>query len=179
MVDSKILHRLLFVWSAVLLIVIWQIPVSETVWFSANREIKEQRRHYTAEITAKELDDFIRYWPEYTNFYSPQHINASYKTELPSHYLDWKTRIWFVYHHLDINRFFYVRQRASSLLQILETRKRAEALINELSARNEKVAIEMVDLQKKILRAEKIDEVEFLIISSREEKLRELFRQYP
>jgi len=179
MVRSKILRCLFLVWSAVFIIFILQCHISETVWFSSQKELREQKKYYTAEISAKELDTFIRYWPEYNKLALAQDMNISYKTELPSRFSDWKTRMWFVYHHLDINRFFYVQQRVISLLRTIETRRRAEALIEEFAASKKKIAIEMVDLQKKILKAEKIDDIEFLIVSAREEKLKELFRQYP
>ena len=180
MVKSKILRFLLLIWSLVLILFVFKSHISETVWQTSLDEIKAKKFHYSKEIDSKEVDTFIRLWPEYHQIKASSELDKiSYKTLQPSKLADWKTKMWFVYHHIDIDRFFYIQQRIISLLRTIEVRNRAEALIEKLSSSKKKVAVEMVELQQKILKDEKIDDIEYLIITSRKEKLKKILKEYP
>ena len=48
-----------------LIIQVSKCQVTETIWNRANLEIIAKQQNYKAEITASELDDFIRLWPQY------------------------------------------------------------------------------------------------------------------
>ena len=93
--------------------------------------------------------------------------------------VDWKTKIWFVYHKQDVERFFYIRQRLEELLRQLTIRRNAQAVIKQMDKRNDELATEMAAQYKQRLKSIQLDTEEAAIVGEHEEELKQLFRLYP
>ena len=50
---------------ACLIVFVLKCQVSEPGWERSNIEISLKQQNYTAEITAEELDEFIKLWPQF------------------------------------------------------------------------------------------------------------------
>ena len=151
--------------------------VTETVWERANLEIIAKQQNYKAEITAAELDDFIRLWPQYKQLKLNSGLVVSYQVEKPSDLLDWKSKVWFVYHRWDADRFFYVQQRIAALLYTLSTQRNAEALLRQLRERKKSSIVkQMIEVQEQRRKSGDGYQSELDLIAARESVLKELFK---
>lgn len=160
-----------------LIIQVSKCQVTETIWNRANLEIIAKQQNYKAEITASELDDFIRLWPQYKQLKLNNGLIVSYHVKKTSDLLDWKSKIWFVYHRWDADRFFYVQQRIAALLYTLNTRRDAEALLRQLRGRKKSSIVkQMIEVQE--LRRKSGDgyQSELDLIAARENVLKKLFK---
>ena len=160
-----------------LIIQVSKCQVTETIWNRANLEIIAKQQNYKAEITASELDDFIRLWPQYKQLKLNNGLIVSYHVKKTSDLLDWKSKIWFVYHRWDADRFFYVQQRIAALLYTLSTRRDAEALLRQLRGRKKSSIVkQMIEVQE--LRRKSGDgyQSELDLIAARENVLKKLFK---
>lgn len=158
---------------AVLRCQIWENPADRH-----NRIMAQKRAQYTVDIHAKELDEFVKLLPEYKKFGFDKDFYVPYLETLPSGALDWKRRIWFVYHHWDANRFYYVQQRLIYLLQALEIRRNAQAVIDLIMSQEkvDEVGEQMIELQKQRIKAADMSFSELIMISAREKELKELLK---
>ena len=159
------------------IIAVARCQVVETSWNRAGGIMAEKRSHYRPQISADELDDFIKRWPEFNELGLMDNVNLS-NSEV-SDILNWKMRVWFVYRHWDAERFFYVRSRTLWLLEEMKVRHEAEGIISHLQNRKDDLALQMINLQKKRIKAQKISPNELLLLSSREKELNRMFKQYP
>ena len=165
-----------FVVGIFLILYVVRCQVTETVWNQANLEIAAKQQNYTAEITENELNSFIKLYPQYKELGFDNGFTISYQTTNPSKWLDWKSKIWFVYHQWDADRFFYVQQRISALLFTLNIRRNAKALIKQLKTRPESSAVrQMLELQRQRSKAGEGNKTELQLVAAREEVLKKLF----
>lgn len=105
MVNRK--KRLIWVGVCLLLLFsVFKCQISESVWERSNAEILAKKQNYKAEISKEELDDFIRLWPQFKELGLADDLIVSYEVDRPSKFIDWKSKIWFVYHKWDADRFF-------------------------------------------------------------------------
>lgn len=162
---------------ALAIIAVARCQVVETTWNRAGGIMAEKRSHYGSQISAEELDEFIKRWPEFNELGLLDNIDLS-KAKV-SDILTWKMRIWFVYRHWDAERFFYVRSHVLNLLEEIKVRHEAESIISHLQNRKDDLAQQMINLQKKRIKAQKISPNELLLLSSREKELNKMFKQYP
>lgn len=170
------LNKLMYlVLCGVLIVGVLKCQISESGWDRSVKEISLKQQHYRVEITAAELDSFIKLWPQFKKLGFADDLIVSYQIERPSKFVDWKTKIWFVYHKWDADRFFYVQQRIASLLHTIGVRRNAKALIKLLENREDEVSKSMIDLQKKRYDAEQIDLNELNLVLAKETVLKELF----
>ena len=161
----------------ILILYVAKCQVTETVWKQANREISAKQQDYTTEITETELNDFIKLFPQYKELGFDDGLTVSYQVARPSKWLDWKSKIWFVYHQWDADRFFYVQQRIAALLFTLSIRRNAKALIKQLAAWPESSAVQqMLELQKQRSEAGEGGVTELQLIEQKEEILKKLFK---
>ena len=88
---------------ACLIVFVLKCQVSEPGWERSNIEISLKQQNYTAEITAEELDEFIKLWPQFKELGFADDLIVSYRIDRPSKFIDWKSKIWFVYHKWDVD----------------------------------------------------------------------------
>ncbi|MBQ8481517.1 MAG: hypothetical protein IJ532_03180 [Alphaproteobacteria bacterium] len=177
MVKQNVRHYLTLGFCILAIVAVAKCQVVETTWHRAGGIMAEKRSHYRPQISAAELDEFTKRWPEFNELGLLDDIDLS-KSKV-SDVLTWKMRIWFVYRHWDAERFFYVRSRLLHLLNEIKVRREAESIIKHLQDREDSVALQMINLQKKRIKAQKISSDELLLLSSREKELNRMFKQYP
>jgi hypothetical protein len=109
------------------------------------------------------------------------HLNkeaySSYSVEKEA--LDWPSRIWFVYHQWDAERFSYVYKRLNELLKAIDVQRHSEAIIRQLSSRPDDVSREMVKTHKKRIQELDLDAAEVQRVEEHEKELKKLFKLYP
>lgn len=179
MVKNNLWRIVCLVWAFIGIILVLKCQVSETAWQRSADQLAQKRNFYAASLNAQEVEDFIRTWPKFRMFKFSQSANFSYETENPADAIDWKARMWLTYNHWDVERFFYVQQRILSVLNAIEVKKSAQAVISELNGRQDDAAQKMMELQKMRIDAEQLDETEYLIIAAQENVLRQMFKEYP
>ena len=177
MVKQGLKETMLFVIGIVAIVSVCRCQLGEYPMARYERIIAQKRMHYTTEITKEEIDGFARLWPEFQKLGLDKDFNVSYMAVLPEEAMDWKRKLWFLYHHWDANRFFYVQQRIGYLLQAIEIRRNAQAILDVLADRHSDLDEQMKELQRKRISAAEISFSELLIVSSREQELRELLKQ--
>ena len=177
MVKQGLRETMLFILGVVAIISVCRCELGEYPMVRYERIIAQKRLQYTTEISEEEVKGFARLWPEYKSLGLDKDFNVSYLAVLPEEAMDWKRKLWFIYHHWDANRFFYVQQRIGYLLQAIEIRRNAQAVLDVLENRHSPLDEQMKELQKKRINAAEISFSELLIVSSREQELRELLKQ--
>lgn len=177
MVMQNMKRIVAFVCAILIIIVVTKCQTTETSWHRADSAISAKRDKYTKDISPEELRGFIKYWPEFYKLGLQKDVDFS--SQNLSKNLTWKAKIWFVYHHWESQRFFYVRQRIIKLLEEIKVRREAQNIITHLQKNNETVASQMIELQKKRIMAQDITPNELIMLSSKERELREMFKQYP
>lgn len=177
MVKHNFKQYLPLILSVLAIIAVARCQVAETTWHRAGGIMAEKRSNYKPQISAEELDEFIKRWPEFNELGLLDNIDLS-KAKV-SEILNWKMRLWFVYRHWDAERFFYVHSRLTELLKEMKVRSEAESIIKHLNNRKDDLALQMINLQKKRIKAQKISHNELLLLSSREKELNRMFKQYP
>lgn len=179
MVNHNLRQAVLFICGIVAIISVARCQMVETTWDRAGNIMAEKRSRYTKELSVEELNDFIKCWPEFNELKMLDGVDLTNIETKISDVLTWKMRIWFAYRHWDAERFFYVHERIVSLLEEIRVRREAKNLIAHLQGRKDELSQQMIDLQNKRIRAQKISHKELLMLSAREKELREMFRQYP
>ena len=175
MVISGNKRLMLLVLCVCLILSVLKCQVAELGWDRFKEEIAVKQQGYTEKISAEELDDFISLGTQFKELGWADDLMVSYKISRPSKFMDWKSKMWFVYHKWDADRFFYVQQRLSALLYTLSVRRNAEALITMLQDRTEPVAKQMLEIQKQRSLSGQEDLDELKLVESKEEVLKKLF----
>ena len=175
MVISGNKRLMMLVLCVCLIFSVLKCQVAELGWERFKEEIAEKQQKYTEKISAEELDDFISSWAQFKKLGWADDLMVSYKISSPSKFMDWKIKIWFVYHKWDADRFFYVQQRLSALLYTLSVRRHAEELISMLQNRTDSVAKQMLEIQKQRSLSGQEDLDELNLVESKEEVLKKLF----
>ena len=176
MVGHDLKQTMLFVIGIVAIIFVCRFQLGENPSKQYERIMNQKRAAYGVEITPAEINSFARLWPEYKKLGLDKDFNVSYMVKLPEDAIDWKRRLWFRYHHWDANRFFYVQQRIGYLLQAIDIRRDAQNILDELSDQKDDLSMQLKKLQKMRIKAATMSFSELLIVSSRENQLRELLK---
>jgi len=177
MVKQNIRRVMAFVCAAIIIAVISKCQTVETSWHRADNAISTKRDKYTKDISLEELNTFIKHWPEFSKLVLKNNIDLS--AQNASQNLNWKMKLWFIYHHWEAQRFFYVRQRLIKLLEEIKVRREAQNIIAHLQKNKEVVASQMIELQKKRIQSQDITPNELVMLTSKENELRKMFKQYP
>jgi broad specificity phosphatase PhoE len=156
-------------------LVVTKCNVTHTVWYKSKMDILAKRNQYTPKISEEELNDFIKIWPEFKELNLMKTEDVSYNTVSQEDLLDWKAGIWFLYHHWDAERFFYVRQRVLSALQAIEVRNTAYSFITMLQNKKDGLSAKMIELQKQRIGADEFEDDEIGLIQKNEKILRSIF----
>ena len=182
MVKQNLSHTMFFVLGVLAIFTVLKYNINETVWHKAKREIARKRLLYKSDITIEEVENFMRLWPDFCEIGRDNDFIVSSHIEHPENMINWRSKIWFIYHYSDPARFFYVQQRIEYLLNAIEVRRNAKALIDRLSRQvgnAEPIIQEMIEAQKKRYENEKITPGEQQIMNVYEEKLRDMLVNYP
>lgn len=179
MVKANVRQTAYFIIGVMAIISVAKCHMVETSWHRAGDIMEEKRSRYTEEITLEELNWFIKTWPEFNELNMLKDIDRVNLENRISDELTLKMRIWFVYRHWDAERFFYVRSRLVSLLEEIKERREAQNIIAQLKNREDDVAGQMINLQNKRIRKQKISKNELLMLKAHEEELIQMFKQYP
>ena len=178
MVKQGLGQTMCFLICLVLIFAVLRFQIGENPTDRYSQIMTQKRAQYTIEIHAKELNEFVKLFPEYKKLGFDKDFYVPYLDTLPSGALDWKKKIWFMYHHWDADRFYYVQQRLIYLLQALEIRRDAQAIIDLVMSENEidKVSEQMIALQQQRIKAAEMSFSELILISAREKELRKLLK---
>ena len=172
--------RSLMIWVITVVVVLqaMQCDLSNSIWEKNKTIIAEKQKHYAETLTAEEVEEFIRFWPTYNQLglSEPDNISLSVNKKTQT---DWKTKIWFIYHKLDIERFMYIRSRLKDLLISIDKKQRAQAVANQLSHQNDELSKELMQKHQQYADSIKLDAAETKIIKEKEEELKQLFKLYP
>ena len=176
MVSSKLCRVMCLLLAVLLIIGICHCQIS----YSPSKRFEEimswKRAAYSADIKAAELHEFIKLMAEYKKLGFDKDIDVSSLDVMPEEALNWYQRLWFRHHYWDANRFFYVQQRVIYILQALDIHRDAQATLDLLQDREDELSSQMCDLQKKRIKATDIPAKEMLLISTKEQELRELLK---
>ena len=179
MVKQGVSRTLYFVLGLLAIFAVSRCNVAEYSW-ERNPEIMAQKRTvYTKEIAADEFNSFTRLWPEFSKLGLSRGVELSDNTDNIANKLNWKARLWFLYHRWDAGRFFYVHERIEYILQALEIQREATKIIEMVTGRKDELAKETIKIQKQRINAFSVSDSEKLMVSSNEDNLRQLFKQYP
>ena len=179
MVKANVKQTVYFIIGVLAIVAVAKCQMVETSWHRAGDIMEDKRSRYTKEITLEELNWFIKTWPEFNELKMLKGIDRVNLENRISDEMTLKMRVWFVYRHWDAERFFYVRSRLVSLLDEITERREAKNIIAQLKNREDDVAGQMIKLQNKRIRMQKISENELLMLTAHEEELRQMFKQYP
>lgn len=179
MVNPNFKQSVFFIIGVLAIIAVSRCQMVETTWHRSGDIMSEKRSRYTEEISLEELNDFMKRWPEFNEMNMLDGVDRTNVEDKISKALTWKMRIWFVYRHWDAERFFYVYSRLLTLLEELNVRREAQNIINHLYGRKDSLSQQMIDLQNKRIQKLQMSSKELLMLSARENELREMFKQYP
>lgn len=178
MVKEQLKTLMLWVIAVVVLLQTAQCHIVQTLWSEHQKEISRKSNEANSVLTAEEVDDFMLLWPQYKDL-NLKALPSKSLSVAGKQTIDWKTKIWFVYHRQDIERFFYVQQRLAELLRQIDIKRNAVAVIKQMNGRQDELSSDMAQQYQRRLNAIQIDEKEIEIIMEREEALKQLFRLYP
>ena len=178
MVKEQLKTLILWVIAVVVLLLTAQCHIAPTLWADNQNIIATKNQHIQPTLAADEIDNFIRLWPQYKELHLAALPNKSLSID-GKQIIDWKTKIWFIYHKQDVERFFYIQQRLQDLLRQIAIKRNAEAVIKQMGKRNDELSTEMAAQYQQRLKAIQLDTEEADIVSAREEELKQLFRLYP
>lgn len=169
---------MLWVIAIVILMQTARCQVVKTVWQENNNLIAQKNIQMQSAISANETDEFMRLWPQFNelNLQALPGKSFSVKNEPLA---DLKAKIWFVYHRIDVERFFYMRRHLQELLQEIMVKRNAEAVIKQMQEGEDELSLDMKEQYQRKLEALKLNDTESAIVTEREEALRQLFRLYP
>lgn len=177
MVMQGLKKTMYFIIGVVAIVAVCRCQLGENPLAHYEQIMAQKRMHYATEISADEINGFVRLWPEYKKLGLDKDFNVSYMAVLPEEAMDWQHKLWFMYHHWDANRFFYVQQRIGYLLQAIEIRRNAQAVLDVLEDRHSPLDEQMKELQRLRINAAVISFSELVLVSSREQELIELLKQ--
>lgn len=178
MVKDKLKTLMLWVIAVVVLLQTAQCHIFNTVWSENKLAIARQNKKDQAILNAAEVDKFMLLWPQFKELKLQALPSQSLSID-SKQIVDWKTKIWFVYHRQDVERFFYIHQRLADLLRQIAIKRNAEAVIKQMSGRQDELSHDMVEQHKRRVKSLQLNDEELAIISQREDDLKQLFRLYP
>ncbi len=176
MVKEELHRKMFLVLGLVLIFSVCRCQVSYNPFERYDNIMTRKRAAYSTNLKAAEVNDFLRIWPKYKELGFDKDLYVPYLAVLPDSALNWKQRLWFHYNYWDANRFFYVQQRLTYLLQVLQMRRDAKVTIDLCTNMEDEIAEQMIELQKKRLDSSDIASSEILLVTSKEKELRELFK---
>lgn len=178
MVKNQLKTLMLWVIAVVVLLQTAQCHVFKTVWSENKQTIMHQKEKMQPLLSAAEIDRFMLLWPQYKEM-NLQALPSQSLSVDNKQIVDWKTKVWFVYHRQDVERFFYIRQRLADLLRQIAIKRNAEAVIKQMLGRQDELSHDMVEQHKRRVKSLQLNDEEVAIISKREDDLKQLFRLYP
>jgi len=177
MVSVSIKRKIYLIAGILAIIAVAKCQMVETTWHRNKSVMEEKRNNYTVEVSLDELNAFTKDWPEFSKLGLLKGVDIG--SDGNPDVFTWKMRIWFVYRHWDALRFFYVRKRLLNSLEEMSIRREAENIIEQMKNRNDSLALQMIDYQNRRINSQEITRDELLMLSSQEDNLREMFKQYP
>ena len=177
MVRDDLRHLMLWVIACVLVIQLSQCHITESSWKRHTDVIAQKKQQERPELNAAEIREFIKLWPQFNQLHLNKEAYTSYSVEKQE--LDWLSKIWFVYHQWDADRFSYVYKRLNDLLKAVEVRRHSQAIIKQLSSRADDISREMVKTHKRRIDELQLDDAEAQLIEDNETELKKLFKMYP
>jgi len=175
MVEAKLLRFTMLSVCIALLALVLKCQMPESGWQRSVAEIARKQQNYRAVVTSEEINSFILLWPQFKELGFADNLVVSYRIDRPSKFLNWQTKMWFVYHKWDADRFFYVQQRLAYLLYMLKVRRNAKSIISQLEERKSKLALSMIDLHQKRMEINDSNDAELALVEQNEQTLRKLF----
>ena len=176
MVERGLKETMLFVLGIVAIIFVFRFQLGELPAEHYERIMSRKRATYGMEITPAEVSSFVKLWPEFKKLGMSKDFNISYLVVPPEEAVDWKHKLWFRYHYWDVNRFFYVQQRISYLLQAIQIRRDAQNILDDMDGRNDALSRQLKELQRLRIKAASMSFSELVAVSSREKLLREILK---
>jgi hypothetical protein len=172
--------RTFMIWIIVVIVVLqaMQCDLFKSIWQQNQTAITEKQKYYAETLTAAEIDEFIRYWPTYKQFglSEPNNTSLSINKEMQT---DLKTKLWFIYHKLDFERFMYIHLRLKELLSEIDKKNQALAIAEQLSHQKDSLSQELMLKHQNYADTIKLDPAEVEIIKEKEDELKQLFKLYP
>lgn len=179
MVKNQLKNLMLWVIAVVVLLQTAQCHITKSIWAENKHFIADKKINQKAALNAEEIDEFIQLWPQFKELKLQAPTAKSLSIEKEHQSVDWKTKIWFIYHKLDIERFMYVRQRLEDLIKQIEIKRSAEAVVKQMMIRKDELSRDMAEQHRRRADAIILDAEEVKIIEERAETLKQLFRLYP
>lgn len=154
--------------------------VVETSGLRFEKVIAKKRPLYKTEVSAQEVADILQLWPKFRQADFSKDVGVSYSAEPVYRTLSWPMKKWFIYHLWDANRFFYVQQRVVSILRYLEVERSANAVINQLKHRRDRLGDDLLlRRQHKQLTKNNFTKDEINAVKEHEKELRQMFQENP
>ena len=170
---EKIFWRIVCV---LILMVAFNIKVVSLSWEQAEKVLKYKRTQYTQELNDYELDEFIRIYPKFKQDEIFQRVDLDLITKNPET-ADWVTKRWFIYQAWDIGRFFYVMKRIRKALDMIEIRKEAKSVIEQVETLEDELAQKILqEQQERYDNTDGLTEKELDMIEQKSETFRKLFK---
>ncbi len=177
MVSHDLRRLTIWVVAVVLVMGVCQCDLVKIKGWHDYNVIMQKKEHYVPQVSQAEIDGFIKLWPQF-NELKLENVGGRSLSVEPEE-MSWKTKVWFLYHQWDAERFFYVRQRLLDLLQSIAVKRHVAAVVADLSTRDDELSQEMVAEHKRLLAAETLDEEEMQRVAAKEAILKKLFKSYP
>ncbi len=177
MVRDDLRHLMLWVIAIVLIIQLSKCHITEISWTRHMDVISQKKQQERPELNEAEIRDFIKLWPQFNQLHLNKEVYSSYSVEKEE--LDWPSKLWFVYHQWDVERFSYVYKRLNDLLKAVEIQRHSQAIINQLSKRADDISREMIKTHQRRIDELHLDAAETQLIEDNEAELKKLFKLYP
>lgn len=175
MVNPKIRRMMIVTLSILFMATVFRCQVYESTWSKAQNQIYYKKQIQTEQIKEAELDKFIQDMEKWKVSGLFEEKVASFDVSNTSETIDWRAKVWFVYHQWEADRFFYVQSRAAMLLKSLKDKRDIENIIKQLEERDDEVSKSMLELQKKRYKIIMKNREELILIEKKEALLKKLF----
>ena len=177
MVGDKLSKTMFLVLGWVAIAGVLKLNVVETSWHRYHKAVEAKRPYYQDVVTETEVRGIIKYWPRFVQQPFAKDLMVSSHADSIQKSMSWHAKYWFIRICWDANRFFYVQQRVVSLLQYLQVRRTALAVIKQIEARrNDVTSVEMIQMQQKRMAQETFGKAEIAIVEKYEEPLKKIFK---
>lgn len=175
MVNPKIRRMMIVTLSILFMATVFRCQVYESTWSKAQNQIYYKKQIQTEQIKEAELDKFIQDMEKWKVSGLFEEKVTSFDVSNTSETIDWRAKVWFVYHQWEADRFFYVQSRAAMLLKSLKDKRDIENIIKQLEERDDEVSKSMLELQKKRYKIIMKNREELILIEKKEALLKKLF----
>lgn len=176
MVNPKIRRMMIVTLSILFMATVFRCQVYESTWSKAQNQIYYKKQIQTEQIKEAELDKFIQDMEKWKVSGLFEEKVTSFDVSNTSETIDWRAKVWFVYHQWEADRFFYVQSRAAMLLKSLKDKRDIENIIKQLEERDDEVSKSMLELQKKRYKIIMKNREELILIEKKEALLKKLFK---